>query len=78
VNPYGSFKQALTSMLFCCCLDLDDIERVVIGFQMRNAGLYQSSTSCLNVEQQTMLMEVMRIASLSGSGDGNVGSMGGT
>jgi len=44
VNPYTSFKQALTN------------------FQMQNGLGYQASTTVLDIEQQTMLMEVMRIA----------------
>ncbi|KAJ6504734.1 armadillo-type protein [Mycena vitilis] len=44
VNPYASFKQALTT------------------FQMQNGPMYQAATTSLNLEQQTVLMEVMRIA----------------
>ncbi|KAK7048757.1 importin N-terminal domain-containing protein [Favolaschia claudopus] len=44
VNPYASFKQALTT------------------FQMQNAPVYQAATTSLNLEQQTLLMEVMRRA----------------
>ncbi|KAJ6514852.1 hypothetical protein C8R47DRAFT_493614 [Mycena vitilis] len=44
VNPYASFKQALTT------------------FQMENGPMYQAATTSLNLEQQTVLMEVMRIA----------------
>ncbi|KAJ7606560.1 armadillo-type protein [Mycena polygramma] len=44
VNPYASFKQALTT------------------FQMQNGPMYQAATTSLNLEQQTLLMEVMRIA----------------
>ncbi|THU92451.1 ARM repeat-containing protein [Dendrothele bispora CBS 962.96] len=44
VNPYSSFKQALTA------------------FQMRNGPGYQAATTALDVEQQTLLMEVMRLA----------------
>jgi len=44
VNPYTSFKQALTT------------------FQMQNSLGYQASTTVLDIEQQAMLMEVMRIA----------------
>ncbi|RDB14686.1 hypothetical protein Hypma_016434 [Hypsizygus marmoreus] len=46
VNPYVSFKQALTT------------------FQMQNAPSYQAATTALDVEQQTLLMEVMRTAEL--------------
>ncbi|KAF8651929.1 hypothetical protein AX16_004573 [Volvariella volvacea WC 439] len=44
VNPYVSFKQALTAL------------------QSKNGSLYQASTTALNVEQQTLLMEIMRLA----------------
>ncbi|KAF9481128.1 ARM repeat-containing protein [Pholiota conissans] len=44
VNPYTSFKQALTT------------------FQMQNVPSYQAATTALDVEAQTLLMEVMRIA----------------
>ncbi|KAF8887163.1 armadillo-type protein [Infundibulicybe gibba] len=44
VNPYLSFKQALTT------------------FQMQNSPSYQTATTALTIEQQTQLMEVMRIA----------------
>lgn len=44
VNPYVSFKQALTT------------------FQMQNGPSYQAGTTSLSVEQQTLLMEVMRLA----------------
>ncbi|KJA23271.1 hypothetical protein HYPSUDRAFT_40079 [Hypholoma sublateritium FD-334 SS-4] len=44
VNPYVSFKQALTT------------------FQMQNSPSYQAATTVLDIEAQTLLMEVMRIA----------------
>ncbi|KAH9480674.1 putative importin [Psilocybe cubensis] len=44
INPYVSFKQALTT------------------FQMQNSPSYQAATTVLDIEQQTLLMEVMRIA----------------
>lgn len=44
VNPYVSFKQALTA------------------FQMRNPQSYQAATTAFSVDQQTLLMEVMRLA----------------
>ncbi|KAG6813019.1 hypothetical protein H0H92_014757 [Tricholoma furcatifolium] len=49
VDPYGSFKQALTT------------------FQMQNGPSYQAATTALNVEQQTLLMEVMRLAEVNSS-----------
>ncbi|KAG6856227.1 hypothetical protein H0H87_006321 [Tephrocybe sp. NHM501043] len=47
VDPYGSFKQALTN------------------FQLKNGPSYQAATTELTVEQQTILMEVMRTAELN-------------
>ncbi|TRM60552.1 armadillo-type protein [Schizophyllum amplum] len=44
VNPYASFKQALTT------------------FQMQNPEGYQTATTSLTPEQQTLLMEVMKLA----------------
>jgi len=35
------------------------------AFQMNNAPGYQAATTSLSVEQQTVLMEVMRIAQLN-------------
>lgn len=70
VNPYTSFKQALTScVVFFYTFSpipsiTDDIGLVFlpIAFQMQNSLGYQASTTILDIEQQTMLMEVMRIA----------------
>lgn len=33
-----------------------------IGFQMQNGHIYQAATTALSVEEQTALMEIMRIA----------------
>lgn len=62
VNPYISFKQALTSTFLC--LDLHDTsnQRSCTAFQMQNAPSYQTATTSLDIEAQTLLMEVMRIA----------------
>ena len=37
-------------------------KQALTTFQMQNAASYQAATTALNVEQQTLLMEVMRIA----------------
>jgi hypothetical protein len=37
---------------------------------MQNPASYQVSTTSLNVEQQTLLMEVMRIAETQTGGEG--------
>lgn len=34
----------------------------VLAFQMRNPAGYQAATTALSVDEQTLLMEVMRIA----------------
>lgn len=69
VDPYVSFKQALTST--CDFLLLWIIaECPHIAFQMQNPASYQVSTTSLNVEQQTLLMEVMRIAETQTGGEG--------
>ncbi|KAG6919218.1 hypothetical protein DXG01_008013 [Tephrocybe rancida] len=47
VEPYGAFKQALTT------------------FQAHNGPSYQAATTALTVEQQALLMEVMRTAELN-------------
>ena len=66
VNPYTSFKQALTSCVVFFFFHLPqadlDIFFPPIAFQMQNSMGYQASTTILDIEQQTMLMEVMRIA----------------
>ena len=33
-----------------------------LAFQMQNAAGYQAATTALDIDQQTLLMEVMRIA----------------
>jgi len=35
---------------------------LILAFQMQNPAGYQAATTALDVEQQTLLMEVMRIA----------------
>jgi hypothetical protein len=62
VNPYSSFKQALTGtppprtrcrfveLIFC------------VAFQLKNGAGYQAGTTSLNMEQQTFLMEVMNMS----------------
>lgn len=37
---------------------------ICLAFQMQNGPSYQAATTALNVEQQTLLMEVMRSAEL--------------
>jgi importin-7 len=62
VNPYVSFKQALTStspIIILVCLIYKCLPA---AFQMQNGPSYQAGTTGLSVEQQTLLMEVMRLA----------------
>ena len=63
INPYVSFKQALTGkrVLRYFWLLLAHI-LYLLAFQMRNPHIYQAGTTALDIEQQTLLMEVMRIA----------------
>jgi len=35
---------------------------LLLAFQMKNSQCYQAATTSLDMEQQTLLMEVMRIA----------------
>lgn len=61
-DPYIRFKQALTSELFFRCPRNCGGLTIFKVFQMRSPTLYQASTTALNIEQQTVLMEVMTIA----------------
>jgi len=40
----------------------DFFDKKLPAFQMQNSSSYQVATTSLNIEQQTLLMEVMRIA----------------
>ncbi|KAF7298645.1 Importin N-terminal domain-containing protein [Mycena indigotica] len=42
-------------------------KRALTTFQMQNPSAYQTATTSLNVDQQTVLMEVMRIAEQAGA-----------
>jgi importin-7 len=70
VNPYVSFKQALTStpcsLLLIPALTIYPTPRTAL--QVQNAACYQASTASLSVEQQTLLMEVMQRASQTQDG----------
>jgi importin-7 len=67
VDPYASFKRALTGMHYFAfpdsCADLE----YYTAFQMQNSHVYQAATTSLTVEQQTLLMEIMRIADTQAS-----------
>ena len=62
VDPYVSFKQALTGMCLRLVSNLVLTTLSATAFQMKNPSAYQVATTSLNTEQQTMLMEVMRVA----------------
>ena len=62
VDPYVSFKQALTGMSLWYVSYLVLMTLSTTAFQMKNPSAYQVATTSLNTEQQTMLMGVMRIA----------------
>lgn len=64
VDPYITFKRALTSTSrpsFSCSSDTECLLRDV-ALQHQNAAAYQAATTALDVDQQTLLMEVMRLA----------------
>ena len=61
VDPYLTFKQALTSK-WCKPVDKDAALILFTAFQMKNGQGYQIATTSLSSEQQTFLMEVMRLA----------------
>lgn len=66
VNPYTAFKQSLTGKLLACprlgrFSSYSNIFSLPV-FQMRNPAGYQAATTALNVDEQTLLMEIMRIA----------------
>lgn len=64
VNPYVTFKRALTGTLcppslFCVTRGAD---AVITAFQMSNPAGYAAGTTSLTPEQSTMLMEIMKKA----------------
>ena len=61
VDPYLTFKQALTGK-WCKPVDKDGALILSTAFQMKNGQGYQIATTSLSSEQQTFLMEVMRLA----------------
>lgn len=61
VNPYVSFKQALTSTFAFPSISAF-LLNIGAAFQMQNGPSYQAATTALSMEQSTLLMEVMRIA----------------
>ncbi|THH06885.1 hypothetical protein EW145_g3782 [Phellinidium pouzarii] len=70
VDPYVTFKQSLTgaflqavsSGLPLSACSYSSVFPLISAFQMKNPALYQASTTSLNIEQQTALMEIMTIA----------------
>lgn len=62
VDPYASFKQALTGKP-CSYLSIGiSADSTEIAFQMKDGNGYQKATTSLTPEQQMLLMDVMRIA----------------
>ena len=62
VDPYVSFKQALTGTSLLSIQLHHSNSHPATAFQMKNPSAYQLATTSLTAEQQTMLMEVMHIA----------------
>ena len=62
VDPYVSFKQALTGQFCAIPAPMHPADFNPTAFQMKNGNAYQLGTTSLVPEQQTLLMEVMRIA----------------
>lgn len=62
VDPYVSFKQALTSTSYLHCGLQKSLKLLCVAFQMKDGHNYQRGTTSLAPEQQALLMEVMRIA----------------
>lgn len=64
VNPYVRFKQALASTcaLYSACACQLLTNRRLVALEVKDREVYQAATTSLNVEQQTLLMEIMRIA----------------
>lgn len=66
IDPYTSFKQALTGSGFPTNF-WNTMIYSFSAFQMKNPAAYQAATTSLDVEQQTLLMEVMTIAEKNGT-----------
>jgi hypothetical protein len=63
INPYVTFQQALQSALFIVLYRSPLTITVFTAFQNQNSALYQAATTMLTVERQTVLMEVVTMAS---------------
>lgn len=62
VNPYETFKNALTSPYHLQSLVWPVLTPLPTDFQHKNPAAYQVATTSLDVEQQTGLIEVMKKA----------------
>ena len=62
VNPYETFKNALTSSSRSRFLVCPPLNPFPTDFQHKNPTAYQAATTSLDVEQQTALIEVMKKA----------------
>ena len=64
VNPYETFKIALTSSSHPRSFVWLPLNPFLTDFQHKNPTAYQAATTSLDVEQQTALIEVMKKADL--------------
>ena len=62
VDPYVSFKQALTSKQNLIKWPFPGLTHEDADFQMKDGNNYQRATTSLSQEEQMLLMEIMRIA----------------
>ena len=47
-----------------------EVTNLLVALEVKDHAMYQAATTSLNVEQQTVLMEIMRIAEESTAGVG--------
>lgn len=62
VNPYETFKNALTSSCRLRSFIWPALKPFTTDFQHKNPTAYLAATTSLDVEQQTALIEVMKKA----------------
>ena len=70
VNPYTTFKQALAGTCYTHTPCVKVTDNSLVALEVKDRAMYQAATTSLNVEQQTVLMEIMRIAEESTAGVG--------
>jgi importin-7 len=64
VDPYKTFKVALTSLCLSRSLSWHALILLPTAFQLKNPTAHQAATTSLDVEQKTTLIEVMKKAEL--------------